>query len=125
MKEKRRSSDVGSLSDADILGQMSYVFGIGMPGTLLIRSSSLMLLAGTDTTSTTISRALEMLSLHRDVQDKLRRELEETTTNTGQSLSEMDSDSFAELQFLNAVVRETLRMCVYSLSVCEFLSSLI
>ncbi|KAM5536151.1 hypothetical protein V8D89_010250 [Ganoderma adspersum] len=91
--ENMKSSDTDSLSESDLLGQMS-----------------LMLLAGTDTTSTTMSRVLEMLALHRDVQDMLRRELVEATTGAGRSLADMDGDSFAELRFLNAVVRETLRL---------------
>ncbi len=77
-----------------------------------------MLLAATDTTSTTMSRILEMLALHRDIQDKLRRELVQATTGAGRLLSDMDNDSFAELQFVNAVVRETLRMCAYAVLLC-------
>ncbi|PIL23630.1 cytochrome P450 [Ganoderma sinense ZZ0214-1] len=93
LKENATSSDIDTLSDSDLLGQMS-----------------LMLLAGTDTTSTTISRVLEMLATHRDVQNELRRELEQATTGAGRSLADMDNDSFAELRFLNAVVKETLRL---------------
>lgn len=110
-------SGVGdSLSESDLLGQMSYVPSRSITGILLISLFSLMLLAGTDTTSTTMSRALEMLALHRDVQDKLRSELVEATGAAG-SLADMDNDSFAELGFLNAVVRETLRLYVYAVLV--------
>ncbi|KAI1784852.1 cytochrome P450 [Ganoderma leucocontextum] len=85
LKDNMMSGNIDCLSESDLLGQMSYVLNNDSAGTLLICLSSLML-------------------LHREL-------VVDATTCAGRSLSEMDNDSFAGLKFLNAVVRETLRIC--------------
>ncbi|KAH9917675.1 cytochrome P450 [Epithele typhae] len=74
----------------------------------LIGQMSMFLLAATDTTSSTITRVIELLAINQDVQGGLREEL--TRATESRSLSEFDFDAFASLQYLDAVLRETLRM---------------
>ncbi|KAH9034869.1 cytochrome P450 [Lactarius pseudohatsudake] len=65
-----------------------------------------LLVAGTDTTSTALSCLLHQLALHPNVQDKLRKELEEAC----QDNEELTHDQLVSLPFLEAVCRETLRL---------------
>lgn len=53
---------------------------------------------------------MHLLSQHPSVQEKLRREVIEATTATGRGLSDLDYDALANLRYLDAVVRETLRL---------------
>ncbi|TFK91220.1 cytochrome P450 [Polyporus arcularius HHB13444] len=93
LRENMSTEDVDSLSEPELLGQMS-----------------LLLLAATDTTSSSISRATQLLSLHPDAQDKLRRELIGATTGAGRTLLDLDFDTLAGLPYLDAIVKETLRL---------------
>ncbi|KAI0058967.1 cytochrome P450 [Artomyces pyxidatus] len=79
------------LPDEDILGQMTTL-----------------LFAGTDTTSTALSRIFSLLSLHSDVQEKLREELKEAHEAAG--CADLNYDDLVALPYLEAVCRETLRL---------------
>ena len=68
-------------------------------------------MAATDTTSNALSRILHLLSLHLDVQDKLRDELKEACEDN----EELTHDRLVSLPYLEAVCRETLRLYVTSL----------
>ena len=63
-------------------------------------------MAGADTTSSALSWILHLLSLHLDVQDKLRKELKEAHEGN----EELTHDQLVSLPFLEAVCRETLRL---------------
>ncbi|CDO76937.1 hypothetical protein BN946_scf185006.g19 [Trametes cinnabarina] len=89
----RDSNDISSFSEEDLVGQMS-----------------LLLLQATDTTSSALVRTVQLLALHSDVQAKLRDELREATAQIGRTLLDLDFDSFAQLPYLDAVIRETIRM---------------
>ncbi|KAI0030894.1 cytochrome P450 [Vararia minispora EC-137] len=62
--------------------------------------------AGSDTTSNALSRIFHFLSLHPEVQDKLREELTEACGASG----EITYDDLMDLPYLEAVCRETLRL---------------
>ena len=62
-----------------------------------------------DTTSSALSRILQLLTENPAVQDKLRAELTEATAN-----GDLNYDNLNALPYLEAVVRETLRLCVFS-----------
>ena len=103
------------MSDDDIIGHMSYVCTVSLivpyrsnltPSTL----NSLLLLAATDTTSTTLTRAIEVLAHRPDAQARLRQELQDATAGTGRTLADFDYDAYTSLPYLEAVVRETIRM---------------
>ncbi|KAH9023440.1 cytochrome P450 [Lactarius pseudohatsudake] len=72
----------------------------------LVAQMAVFLIAGTDTTSSALSRILHLLSLHPDVQDKLRKELKEAHEDN----EELTHDQLVSLPFLEAVCRETLRL---------------
>ncbi|KAG0709098.1 cytochrome P450 [Suillus ampliporus] len=95
------SADVsGRLSDADLLAQLSTF-----------------LFAGSDSTALTMSWCIHLLSLHPDIQGRLRHELSSLSPCASNSalMSGYSAQSHAEaidgLPFLDAVVRETLRLC--------------
>ena len=67
-----------------------------------------MVLAGMDTTANTLSRILQLLAEHPDVQDKLREEIVNAAETEGFD-GELDFDKLMDLPYLNAVCRETLR----------------
>lgn len=66
--------------------------------------------AAMDTTSSALARILHLLALHQDVQDKLRVELRDAYENFG---AQPDHDVLVSLPYLDAVCRETLRLCVH------------
>ncbi len=72
--------------------------------------------AATDTTSNALSRILHLLTTHQDVQDKLRAEILEA----GQG-QDIPYDQLVELPYLDAVCRETLRLCVTVFETSYFL----
>ncbi|KAI0270687.1 cytochrome P450 [Gloeopeniophorella convolvens] len=89
MQANTRAAEGDRLSEEEVLAQMT-VF----------------LLAGTDTTSSALSRILHLLSLHPRVQDKLRDEITEACKDNG----ELSHDELVSLSYLDAVCRETLRL---------------
>ncbi|KAH9165235.1 cytochrome P450 [Lactarius sanguifluus] len=72
----------------------------------LVAQMAVFIIAGTDTTSSALSRILHLLSLHPDAQDKLRKELKEAHEDN----EELTHDQLVSLPFLEAVCRETLRL---------------
>ena len=60
-----------------------------------------------DTTSSALSRILQVLTEDQSAQDKLRAELSEATAN-----GNLNFDDINALPYLEAVVRETLRLYV-------------
>jgi cytochrome P450 len=72
------------------------------------RPRSTFLFAGTDTTSNALARILQMLALHPDIQETLREEL----VGAGGAAGQLDYNQLVELPLLEAVCRETLRLCV-------------
>jgi cytochrome P450 len=53
-----------------------------------------------------LSRTLQLLSTHPEIQDKLREELIDAHTTGGQ----LSYDTLVELPYLDAICRETLRL---------------
>ena len=65
------------------------------------------LLAGHETSSTTLTWCMMLLSKHPDVQKKLRDEVNGVLE--GRALADLSADEISGLKYLDAVVRETLR----------------
>jgi cytochrome P450 len=61
-----------------------------------------------DTTSGALARILSLLSIHQDVQDKLRQEITEARKS-----GDLSYDELVALPYLEAVCRETLRVYAY------------
>ncbi|KAF5331464.1 hypothetical protein D9758_015486 [Tetrapyrgos nigripes] len=72
----------------------------------IIAQMSTLTLAAMDTTSNALSRVLQLLSTHPEVQDKLREELLDARSVGGN----LSYDTLVELPYLDAVCRETLRL---------------
>ncbi|PIL26669.1 cytochrome P450 [Ganoderma sinense ZZ0214-1] len=90
LKENMKAADEDRLSDDELLAQMStFIF------------------AGVDTTSNALSRVLDLLCQHQDVQDKLRVEVRAAIDQYG---LEIPYDELSALPYLDAVCRETLRL---------------
>ena len=64
--------------------------------------------AGQDTTSHALSRALHLLSLHQEVQTKLRNEI--ISARKAREGQDLDYDTLMGLPYLDAFCRETLRV---------------
>ena len=67
---------------------------------------STFIFAGHDTTSSALSRVLHRLCLHPETQQKLREEIV-TASRQSEALS---YDDLMKLPYLDAVMRETLRL---------------
>ncbi len=63
--------------------------------------------AAMDTTSSALSRLLHLLSLHPEVQNKLRDEINEASDAEG---GDLPYDKIVALPYLDAICRETLRL---------------
>ena len=75
---------------------------------------STVLFAGSDTTSTTLARALHMLALNPHCQDRLRDELERAEVVQELLYGVADEpvyNAIDALPYLDAVCRETIREC--------------
>lgn len=109
MKANLEASDEDRLPESEILAQMTFVAVVEIFAAHLIDSTihrSSFLLAGMDTTSGALSRILHQLALHPEVQEKLRIELTEARERDG----DLDFDTLHSLPYMEAVVRETLRL---------------
>ncbi|KAG2345549.1 cytochrome P450 [Suillus weaverae] len=105
LKANASSAEGDRLSDAELLGQMNV-----------------MIFAGLETTTAAVARVLYMLAKHPHVQQQLREEicdamtahqaLEGDHSHTKDSFGSvrLPYDSLTNLPFLDAVVRETLRL---------------
>jgi len=76
-----------------------------LPDEELLAQMSTLVFAATDTTSSALSRILDLLSQNQAVQDKLRKEILEA--GSGEDLS---YDQLVSLPYLDAICRETLRL---------------
>ncbi|KAI0319943.1 cytochrome P450 [Amylostereum chailletii] len=77
-----------------------------IPDAELRAQMSMLILAGTDTTSSALGRILCLLAEHPEVQDKLRKELAAVDGQKGK----LSYDDLNALPYLEAVCRETLRL---------------
>ncbi|KAK7466315.1 hypothetical protein VKT23_005042 [Stygiomarasmius scandens] len=90
MRENMKAADEDKLDETELIGQMSTL-----------------IFAAMDTTSNGMARMLDLLSTHRDIQNKLRREVTEARKEAGRDLT---YDELTALPYLDAVCRETLRL---------------
>ncbi|KAJ3550676.1 hypothetical protein NMY22_g309 [Coprinellus aureogranulatus] len=90
VKANMDAAEKDKLPEDEVMGQISTITFAGM-----------------DTTSNALSRILQLLSERPDVQERLRDEIEEAAATHGE---ELDYGTLSSLPFLEAVVRETLRL---------------
>lgn len=98
------------LSDEEVFGQVAYVlFSLGSATYSFTRDRSLTF-AAMDSSSSALSRIICLLGENLEIQSQLRQELREAKNiNNGK---ELDYDQIINLPFLDAVIRETLRLYV-------------
>ncbi|TGO50103.1 hypothetical protein BOTNAR_0406g00050 [Botryotinia narcissicola] len=72
-------------------------------------NANLVIIAGSDTTSSTLAQALRALVKEPRILSKLQREIDDLCSVTGKD-KEITIDSIRNLEFLNAVVDEVLRL---------------
>ncbi|XP_045765244.1 cytochrome P450 4C1-like [Maniola jurtina] len=80
-------------------------FSGGYTDTELREETLVLILAATDTSATTLCLASVMLANHPEVQDKVYQEIKEVLGDSERSL-----DNLAKLKYLDAVVKETMRL---------------
>ena len=95
------------LAEDELISQMSSVYYLHLHKDVILtcRSRRTLTLAGMDTTSNALCRIFHLLALHPEVQNKLRREIVESCDDHALSYNEL-----MELPYLDAVIRETLRV---------------
>ncbi|KAJ3514909.1 hypothetical protein NLJ89_g2097 [Agrocybe chaxingu] len=64
--------------------------------------------AATDTTSGALTRTLHLLAMHKDAQEKVRKEIQDARKDCGGE--DIPYDTLVHLPYLDAVCRETLRL---------------
>ncbi|KAG1842383.1 cytochrome P450 [Suillus subalutaceus] len=77
-----------------------------LPDSELVAQMSTLVFTATHTTSGALCRTLLTLAHHRDAQDRLGEEIQHAMAELG----ELDYDALANLPYLDAVCRETLRL---------------
>ncbi|KAJ7915749.1 cytochrome P450 [Mycena leptocephala] len=77
--------------------------GLHLTDEELVASTSIIIFAATDTTSSSLNRFLHVIAQNPDVQDKLRAEI------LGHPET-LDHDTIVGLPYLDAVIRETMRL---------------
>lgn len=91
MKANEEAEGEDRLTEEEILGQVaSFV------------------LAGSDTTGITLAQILQHFAEHPDAQKKLRKEIADARGSRNEDPS---FEVLAQLPYLDAVVKETLRLC--------------
>ncbi|KAF5328482.1 hypothetical protein D9611_014531 [Ephemerocybe angulata] len=78
-----------------------------LPDSELIAQISTLTFAAMDTTSNAMARILDLLSLHPEIQDKVREEVTNAHEEHG---AELDYETVMALPWLDAVCRESLRL---------------
>ncbi|KZV67344.1 cytochrome P450 [Peniophora sp. CONT] len=82
---------------------------------VLSSQSTTLVLAGAETTSSALSRVLQLLALHKEAQDRLREEILQGLSNAkrecgDETIDELGYDTLMALPFLDAVCKEALRV---------------
>jgi len=110
VKANASAAEMDRLSDEEVFGQVAYVlFSLGSATYSFTRDRSLTF-AAMDSSSSALSRIICLLGENLEIQSQLRQELREAKNiNNGK---ELDYDQIINLPFLDAVIRETLRLYV-------------
>ncbi|KAF7330916.1 hypothetical protein MVEN_02431300 [Mycena venus] len=116
LAKKRETISKGDIAVLEQIGQGKDIMSLlirasdkttleKLPEEELLGQMNVILFAGTDTTSTAVSRALQELARHPEIQDRLRDEVTKAAVH-----GDLDYEALCILPLLEAVCRETLRM---------------
>lgn len=72
-----------------------------------------------DTTANSLARIWQLLAENPDAQERLREEIKHAVETEGEG-DTLDFDKLMELPYLDAVCRETLRVCVIARALCYY-----
>ena len=107
-EERRREKELGGVERHDILSMLldaTYEDGSPMADEEIHHELLTMLVAGHETTATALSWVTHRLTRHPLVLRRVQRELDEAFPD-----GDVDPDRVQELEYLDAVIKETLRM---------------
>lgn len=108
----KESSKRDKLYDDEIMGQISTFVSEDYPIPMLMSERSVQILAGYETSSTSLSWILMTLSKNIASQDKLRSEVREAKASaTADGQASLSVEQLNSLPYLDAVIREVLRVC--------------
>ena len=74
----------------------------------IVATAIIILIAGYDTTGTTMAFACYQLAKHPEIQEKLRQEIEEVTDDSNKPI---DYEAIQKMTYLDQIISETLRFC--------------
>ena len=76
---------------------------------VVVATAIVILVAGYDTTGSTLAYACYYLAKHPEVQDKLRNEIEDIVGDDPDKMTKFSYDDIQQMHYLDAVISETLR----------------
>lgn len=114
MKVNSEAAEEDKLPEEEVLAQMTCVSSpFGSSYFLRLQGHAgtgrTFLFAGTDTTSIALSRTLELLTRHQEVQNKLRAEIMRAKAACVNG-EDIPYNTLVDLPYLDAVCRETMRL---------------
>lgn len=105
-----KAAENDRLSELELIGQMSCVSLIKCCSLVNLMPISLhrcLMFGATDTTSGVMARIFHVLAQNPDVQERLRKEIRDARRISD---GDLDYDMLQHLSYLDAVIRETLRL---------------
>jgi len=108
VKANVEASANDKLREEELLAQLNTLLFAGSDTSELFLFNWLCVTSHLPIASGALARALQLLALHQDVQDKLRAEIVAARKANGDH--DLDYQGIENLPFLSAVVRETLRL---------------
>ncbi|KAK7871464.1 hypothetical protein R5R35_010843 [Gryllus longicercus] len=109
LKYKGRIDDAEEVEEKanGVNGKNKNVLDFDLDDGLMAAQAFVFFLAGFETSSTTMSFALQELAVHPEIQTKLREEIDDELEKNG---GKFTYDSIMNMKYLDKVVSETLRM---------------
>ncbi|KAL0061332.1 hypothetical protein AAF712_011849 [Marasmius tenuissimus] len=93
LRENERAAPEDKMSENELTGQMTVI-----------------IFGAQDTTASLLSRALYLLATDQVIQDKVRQEIREAINQQGSPEQRLEYDAISSLPWLDAVLKETLRL---------------
>ncbi|KAK1219541.1 hypothetical protein PQX77_017729 [Marasmius sp. AFHP31] len=93
LRENERAAPEDKMSENELTGQMTVI-----------------IFGAQDTTASLLSRALYLLASDQVIQDKVRQEIREAINEQGSPEQRLEYDAISSLPWLDAVLKETLRL---------------
>ncbi|KAF8187837.1 cytochrome P450 [Mycena galopus ATCC 62051] len=105
VQEKKNAAERGMEINTDVFGQLGERGKITLNEDEIVAQTAIIMIAGQDTTATTLSFGLAELAKAPDFQDKLRAEIHSALGSAGNN-----GVVYESMPLLNAFIKESLRM---------------